>query len=285
MMNTKEVDKKENKPFIIANPIYDTVFKRLMEDVRIVKFFLSTILKQTVTSVEVLPQEFTYKLGDTEKNKDEKDILYSVFRIDFKATVLTEDGKYRKVLIEVQKSLGKIGSKLPDMKCTRMKINRVYTDMDTEEPIDERSDVVEKLTHDSYFIQVGRITDNRYSTRLEKLFSIFEQAYFVDPGSEVVKEYRYQPGPEDEEIKLITGILHEMGVDPAERKRIEDEEEAIRTIYDTYAAELLEKEKIIEEKDKIIEEEKKKREERDKENAVLLEKLTEMEHLLRNKQG
>jgi hypothetical protein len=32
------------KPFIIANPIYDTVFKRLMENMKIVKFFLSAIL-------------------------------------------------------------------------------------------------------------------------------------------------------------------------------------------------------------------------------------------------
>jgi hypothetical protein len=111
--------------------------------------------------------------------------------------------------------------------------------MSTEETVYERSDVVEKLTHDSYFIQAGRITDNRYSTRLDKLLSIFEQSYFVEPGPEVVKEYRYQPGPEDEEIKLITKILHEMGVDPVERKRIAMEEEAIRTIYDTYGIQLL----------------------------------------------
>jgi hypothetical protein len=45
-METKEVIKKSWKPFIIANPIYDTVFKRLMENQRIAKFLIGTILEQ-----------------------------------------------------------------------------------------------------------------------------------------------------------------------------------------------------------------------------------------------
>ena len=46
---------------VIANPIYDVVFKRLMEDNRIAKFFIGTLLEQVIESVEVQPQEFTYK--------------------------------------------------------------------------------------------------------------------------------------------------------------------------------------------------------------------------------
>ncbi|MDR1478993.1 MAG: hypothetical protein LBJ00_08625, partial [Planctomycetaceae bacterium] len=60
-MSTKPQNGKSVRAFIIANPLYDTVFKRLMENKLIVKFFLSTILEQQVVSVEVLPQEFTYK--------------------------------------------------------------------------------------------------------------------------------------------------------------------------------------------------------------------------------
>jgi hypothetical protein len=52
------------KRFIIANPIYDTVFKRLMEYQRIAKFFLSTILEQPVENLQVLPQELSYKLDE-----------------------------------------------------------------------------------------------------------------------------------------------------------------------------------------------------------------------------
>jgi hypothetical protein len=106
-MESKEKEQKEFKPFIIANPIYDTVFKRLMENMKIVKFFLSTILGQQVTAVDVHPQELTHKLNKDENDatrKEEKTVPYSVYRVDFMATVRTENGEYRKILIEVQKS-------------------------------------------------------------------------------------------------------------------------------------------------------------------------------------
>ena len=72
---------------VIANPIYDVVFKRLMEDNRIAKFFIGTLLEQVIESVEVKPQEFTYT--------DELAGL-SVFRLDFLATVKTETGELKK---------------------------------------------------------------------------------------------------------------------------------------------------------------------------------------------
>ncbi len=66
---------------IIANPIYNVVFKRLMEDNRIAKFFIGTLLDQTIETVVVKPQEFTYT--------DELAGL-ALFRIDFIATVKTQ---------------------------------------------------------------------------------------------------------------------------------------------------------------------------------------------------
>jgi hypothetical protein len=328
-MESKEKEQKEFKPFIIANPIYDTVFKRLMENMRIVKFFLSTILGQQVTAVDVHPQELTHKINKEEKEnggtkKEDNTIPYSVYRVDFMATVRTKKGEYRKILIEVQKSLGTVdvhrfrkylgaqyskrntviinndnvemtlpittiyilGNKLAKIKCSCLKVGRKYTDMLTNKTVAGRDDFVEKLTHDSYIIQAGRIADNRYVTRLEKLLSIFEQSYFVEEGSEAIKEYRYQPAADDEEIMLITKTLHEMGVDPEERKRIEDEAEYIRSINDTFGAQIKEQaialeeiKKTIEESKKTIEEGKKIIAEKDKENAELRKRLAEMERL------
>jgi hypothetical protein len=37
---------------IIANPIYDVVFKRLMENDKVAKFFIGTLLEQTIETVE-----------------------------------------------------------------------------------------------------------------------------------------------------------------------------------------------------------------------------------------
>ncbi|MDR2765797.1 MAG: hypothetical protein LBB90_12310, partial [Tannerella sp.] len=60
-MGTPKQSNKISKSCIIANPIYDVVFKRLMENERIAKFFLGTILDEPVISLEVRPQEFTYR--------------------------------------------------------------------------------------------------------------------------------------------------------------------------------------------------------------------------------
>ena len=42
----------------IANPIYDTVFKYLMEDERIARILLSALLKKNVVEVEKRPHEY-----------------------------------------------------------------------------------------------------------------------------------------------------------------------------------------------------------------------------------
>lgn len=43
---------------IIANPIYDTVFKFLMEDKRIARTILSALLKEDIVKVEMRPHEY-----------------------------------------------------------------------------------------------------------------------------------------------------------------------------------------------------------------------------------
>jgi hypothetical protein len=335
-METKEVVKKSWKPFIIANPIYDTVFKRLMENQRIARFFLSTVLEQQIEDLSVMPQEFTYKLDETKvagrgkkgkkksKEKEEEDEVqyYSFLRLDFMATVRdAADKPPRKILIELQKSwdtmdvmrfrkyLGEqykrvdaingqeitlpittiyiLGNNLAEIDSPCIKVGRTYTDMINKTPIEARSKFIENLTHDSYVIQAGRITDVRYTTNLDKLLSIFEQRYFIKEGSDVRKEYRYQP--DDEDMTLITDILYEMGADPKERKQIEDEEEFLRIINNIKTEEskkaveenrkfIEESKKTIEEKDKTIEEKDKTIEERDKtieERDKTIEKLSE----------
>jgi hypothetical protein len=47
---------------LIANPIYDVVFKYMMEDMDIAKGLLSAILKEEIVSLEVRPQESTLEI-------------------------------------------------------------------------------------------------------------------------------------------------------------------------------------------------------------------------------
>ena len=170
---------------VIANPIFDIVFKRMMENESVAKFFIGTLLEQTIETVEVKPQEFTYT--------DELAGL-AVFRLDFIATIRTETGEKRKVLIEIQKAKNQIdlmrfrnylaeqykkedvinsnkvilpittiyilGFKIPEIETPCIKVERNYKDLVNNKIIDRKSDFVEKLTHDCFIVQVDRITNN-----------------------------------------------------------------------------------------------------------------------------
>ena len=267
---------------LIANPIFDIVFKRMMENERVAKFFIGTLLGQTIEAVEVKPQEFTYT--------DELAGL-AVFRLDFIATITTETGEQKKVLIEIQKAKNQIdlmrfrnylaeqykkedfvdnektilpittiyilGFKLPEIETPCIKVERNYKDLINNKIIDKKSDFVEKLTHDCFIVQVDRIT-NSYSTKLEKLLSIFEQQHFID-DKKITKEFTHELDTED--IKLTTDILHFSGTNPEERKKIEIEQEAWRTVnamFNDAKKELMaiidENKKALDEKDRLIEE-------------------------------
>lgn len=260
---------------VIANPIYDVVFKRMMENERVAKFFVGTLLNQTIESIEVKPQEFTYT--------DELAGL-AVFRLDFIATIKTEDGELKKVLIEIQKAKNQIdlmrfrnylaeqykkedkindekvvlpittiyilGFKLPDIETPCIKVERNYRDLINNIIIEKKSDFVEKLTHDSFIVQVDRITD-RYQTRLDKLLSVFEQTNFID-DTKVTKQFKHET--DLEEVKIITDILHYTGTDPDEKKKIEVEQEAWRTVNAMFEDREKELIKKLDEKDKLIEE-------------------------------
>ncbi len=236
---------------IIANPIYDVVFKRMMENERVAKFFIGTLLEENIEKVEVKPQEFTYV--------DELAGL-AVFRLDFIATIKTEKGESKKVLIEIQKARNYIdlmrfrnylaeqykkedyidnekqilpittiyilGFTIPEIDSACIKVERNYKELIEKRIIDKKSEFVEKLTHDSYIVQVERIT-SRYQTKLDKLLSIFEQSYFID-NSKIIKDYPYPI--DNEEIKLTAEILHYSGINPEERKLIEMEQEAWRSV-------------------------------------------------------
>ena len=78
----------------VANPIYDAVFKYLMEDNRVAKTVLSALLKREVAEVEMRKHEYTNGTRDK----------ISMFRIDFGAKVRQDDGSLKLVLIELQKT-------------------------------------------------------------------------------------------------------------------------------------------------------------------------------------
>ena len=287
---------------VIANPIYDVVFKRMMENERVARFFIGTLLDETIENVEVKPQEFTYT--------DELAGL-AVFRLDFIATIKTASGESKKVLIEIQKAKNQIdlmrfrnylgeqykkedkindekvilpittiyilGFKLTEIDTACIKVQRNYKDLINNKIINTKSDFVEKLTHDSFIVQVDRITD-RYQTKLDKLLSVFEQTNFID-SNKITKQYKHNT--DIEEVKIITDILHHTGTDPDEKKKIEVEQEAWRTVNAMFEDKERELLKALSEKDKAISEKDKALSEKD----VALSKMAEEMQALRRRLG
>ncbi len=68
---------------IIANPIYDSVFKFLLEDNRVARILLSALLKREVRDVQMRRNEYS-NLQQTR---------ISIFRIDFSAKIVDDEGK------------------------------------------------------------------------------------------------------------------------------------------------------------------------------------------------
>ncbi|MDR1116228.1 MAG: hypothetical protein LBL33_08820, partial [Tannerella sp.] len=91
----------------IANPIYDVVFKFMMEDNRVAKAFLSAIIQEEVVELDFASQEHTIRVPpkkETEKETEGSGINFTVCRFDFSARIATPKGGYKTVLIELQKA-------------------------------------------------------------------------------------------------------------------------------------------------------------------------------------
>lgn len=194
---------------LIANPIYDVVFKYLLEDTEIAQELLSTILGVNIISLQVKPQE-TLVQGESGEIK--------IFHLDFKAIIDLGKGKQKTVLIELQKAkksydilrfrkyLGDnyskeevlknskgelesvaieivtiyiLGFKLEGVEVPVLKVSRKYEDAITKEEVIAVNDFVQKLTHESYTIQIPRLQHNQRN-QLEEVLEVFSQENVTD---------------------------------------------------------------------------------------------------------
>jgi septal ring factor EnvC (AmiA/AmiB activator) len=299
---------------IIANPIYDVVFKRLMQNKRIATFFIETLLEETILDIELRPQE--YIVQDVSKTL----FPLAVSRYDFIATIRTAEGP-KKVLIEIQKSpkpddlmrfrkylaeqyksedemdteFGKIRTSLPivtiyllgfelsEIDAAAVRVARQYTDLQTHEPIKQKSDFIENLSHDCYVVQLTKI-QSRVRTSLEEMLSVFEQNNFVD-GSRAIKQYNHPIT--NEFVKSMVDLLHYEGTNTERRKEIEGEQELWQMIESVGGIELQKlrlknahDEKIIKETNKALEEKNKALEAERKVNEALAAELAELKKRL-----
>ena len=84
---------KQNK-MQIANPIYDVVFKYLLDDEKVAKLILSGITGLNIKELQFKPTEHR-----SEINKD-----LTVFHLDFIAKIKEENNQEKLLIIEIQKA-------------------------------------------------------------------------------------------------------------------------------------------------------------------------------------
>ena len=259
----------------IANPIYDVVFKYLMEDERVVKILLSALLKKTVVEVEMRKHEYS----NVQRDK------ISMFRIDFGAKVREEDGSIRLVLIELQKTwletetlrfrqyLGaqyaNPDNMLKDDEHISQGIPMVAVYLlghrvgDIEEPVlyvkhesyDYEGNVVtkglpdpfvESLTHNSILVQIPRL-HGHVNNRLEEILSIFDQTRKNRDNRQVI-DINEADYADDAEMMLIIHRLLAAAADAQVRQDMNAEEIYLQPIEDRDTA-IMQLDKQLAEKD------------------------------------
>lgn len=85
--------------FVIPNPIYDVVFKYLMEDNESAKIIISTLINKKIKTLNFEPTSHSEKITDPDSQKDIR-----LFHLDFTALIEKEDGTDELIMIEVQKA-------------------------------------------------------------------------------------------------------------------------------------------------------------------------------------
>ncbi|MDR1340035.1 MAG: hypothetical protein LBK58_08300 [Prevotellaceae bacterium] len=235
---------------IIANPMYDTAFKKLMKDSEASKFIVSTLLGKPVVSIEPRLKGAIYMEDEQDKTRA---LALRLYQFDYVATLQTGDSEYTEVFIEVQKALkltnlnrsiserfkqkDKLGDReanlpvitvcilgfdLPEIATSCVRVSTNCFDAVHETDIDVKSHYIERMMNDCVVVQTRKIEQERYTTDLDKLLSVFIQDDFVD---DVTTKY-YQYLIDDGNIRRITDILQDCASNPKDRQTINAEIEA-----------------------------------------------------------
>ena len=91
-------------PYLIANPIYDGVFKALLTDLDLARDILSVLLGLEIGSLRFASLEVAARKAAPEHEARSRKTIPVPMRLDFCAVIRTAEGAFRQVLIELQKT-------------------------------------------------------------------------------------------------------------------------------------------------------------------------------------
>ena len=246
----------------IANPIYDAVFKFMMNDNKVAKLLLSAIIGEEILELTFQPTELEVPLQES----------ITVLRMDFKALVQYSSGEKKIIIIEIQKAklhtdimrfrrylgeqysdqdnaeivkkVDKVGNVLNEHKKAYpilsiyflghklnhaknipvIKVARSYYDLATGKVLSKKEDFIESLTHDSFIIQIPFISGHR-RTELEQLLHVFDQKEAETKGSQHLLNIKEEDIPK--RYRRVLRRLLEAVADARTRKLMQAEDELI----------------------------------------------------------
>ena len=274
---------------IIANPIYDTVFKFLMEDNRVAKILLSALLQKEVVEVQMRQTEYT----DSNRPK------ISMFRLDFAAKIREKDGKEHTVLIELQKtwrlsetlrfrqylgtqyldkenipvtkenskrfalpmiSIYILGLKLGDLQEPVVYVRRRYLDQDSNPIVRGVPDpFIESLTHDTIIVQIPYLK-GRIRSHLDRLLNLFDQDYRLKEDEHLLEFDEEKLQGNDEQLVMYR--LVKAAAAPKVRRSMQVEDEVLSELEEKDTTIMVQEEKI-KQQDQIIEQKDQELEQKD----------------------
>ena len=297
----------------IANPIYDSVFKYMMQNKKVCKTLLGALLNAEIEDVEIRNNEIV------------KSVLkkFTVLRLDFIAKVKKEDGTSEMVSIELQKAqkdteivrFRRYLSRLYDKEAYDVKyvtktnrkgkkirvkqeipihINAIYilghplkgikepviyyTPQATNalnEPIEnvDTNDFFMALSHNSIVVQIPYLRDNA-KTHVEKILNIFNQKKVLSNNKHIIQLNDETDSKQEGYNEIIYELMK--AITNEDVKRAMD-------IEDEYAADIedrIELEDILEEQKKQLSEQKEQLSQKDeqlsKQNAIIVTLIKSM---------
>ena len=262
----------------VANPIYDSVFKFLMDDERIAKTVLSALLKKEVLSVEMRKHEHPNITRDK----------LSMFRIDFAARVRENDGSTQLILIELQKTwldtetlrfrrylaaqynaeeniqkqgenkgyalpmvaVYLLGHRVGDIDKPVVYVGHKALDYDGKEVENgEKDPFISSLIHDSIIVQIP-LLHGKINNRLDKVLSVFDQSQRTEESQQIInlEENLYKDDPE------MMQIIHRLSLATmsAEVRQEMNDEDEFFAVIEARDTQVMKQKKIISEQQDMI---------------------------------
>ena len=260
---TRGTERRFNAGVDVANPIYDVVFKYLMQNDRVARLLIGRITGLAVQSLTVSPQETAVRRTPEDP---EHDLPLTLLRMDFAARVRTADGDDRQVLIEIQKAsaptvierfrryLGQqIGSQdniltHPSGRTEAVPIVTIYflgyaldglsdeavidvcpriTERRTGRKLAASHPLVEGIHHRSHIIQIPRLASRRRD-ELERLLAIFDQGLVKGNGRGDAHVLTIEEGEYPAECGFVLRQLREAMAEKEVRRTMEGEDLLLR---------------------------------------------------------